>query len=136
MARALRTHEDGITQVLRATVPGLITSLSEPATQFSTGPDASEHRLLVRPDAFHVSVLFQPTLAFLERVVACLPAGVAEGMNIEKEEGQSTRGSGGGSMFLDDFVVRVYLPQLEEKVSSLFHQAVGGELTNLGVVVE
>lgn len=29
-------------------------------------------------------------------------------------------------MFLDDFVVRVYLPQLEEKVSSLFHQAVGG----------
>ncbi|KAF8595459.1 hypothetical protein BDV93DRAFT_528628, partial [Ceratobasidium sp. AG-I] len=126
VSRALRTHEDGITQVLRATVPGLITSLSEPATHFSTGPDASEHRLLVRPDAFHVSVLFQPTLTFLERVVACLPAGVAEGMNVEKEEGQGTRGAGGGSMFLDEFVVRVYLPQLEEKVSSLFHQAVGG----------
>ncbi|CCO35022.1 putative exocyst complex component sec8 [Rhizoctonia solani AG-1 IB] len=33
---------------------------------------------------------------------------------------------GGGSLFLDDFVIRVYLPQLEEKVSNLFHQAVGG----------
>ncbi|ELU43372.1 exocyst complex component sec8 [Rhizoctonia solani AG-1 IA] len=117
--RALRTHEEGITQVLRATVPGLITSLAGEAsagTQFTTGPDASEHRLLVRPDAFHVSVLFQPTLAFLERAAACLPDGVAEGVG----------GMGGGSLFLDDFVVRVYLPQLEEKVSDLFHQAVGG----------
>ncbi|KAG9089978.1 hypothetical protein FRC06_001261 [Ceratobasidium sp. 370] len=114
MSRALRVHEDGITQVLRETVPGLITSLSEPATQFTTGADASEHRLLIRPDAFHVSVLFQPTLAFLERVGACLPEGVGG------EGGQK------GSLFLDDFVVKVYLPQLEEKVSSLFHQAVGG----------
>ncbi|KAG9118766.1 hypothetical protein FRC07_006557 [Ceratobasidium sp. 392] len=115
ITRALRSHEDGITQVLRATVPGLITSLSEPATQFTTGADASEHRLLIRPDAFHVSVLFQPTLAFLDRVAVCLPEGVAGG-----EGGQK------GSLFLDDFVVKVYLPQLEEKVSSLFHQAVGG----------
>ncbi|CUA68294.1 putative exocyst complex component sec8 [Neurospora crassa OR74A] [Rhizoctonia solani] len=117
--RALRAHEEGITQVLRSTVPGLITSLAgEPSAgaQFTTGPDASEHRLLVRPDAFHVSVLFQPTLAFLERAAACLPDGVAEGVGE----------TGGGSLFLDDFVVRVYLPQLEEKVSNLFHQAVGG----------
>ncbi|KAG9093587.1 hypothetical protein FS749_014144 [Ceratobasidium sp. UAMH 11750] len=114
MTRALRAYEDGITQVLRATVPGLITSLSEPATQFTAGVDTSEHRLLIRPDAFHVSVLFQPTLAFLERIGACLPDGVG--------------GEGGlkGSLFLDDFVVKVYLPQLEEKVSSLFHQAAGG----------
>lgn len=76
-----------------------------------------------------MSVLFQPTLSFLERVAVCLPDGVAEGMGGEKEEGQGTRG-GGGSMFLDDFVVRVYLPQLEEKVSSLFHQAVGGKLSS------
>ncbi|KAJ1301826.1 hypothetical protein OPQ81_009054 [Rhizoctonia solani] len=117
--RALRPHEDGITQVLRATVPGLITSLAgegSAGAQFTTGPDASEHRHLVRPDAFHVSVLFQPTLAFLERAAACLPEGVAEGVGE----------TGGGSLFLDDFVVRVYLPQLEEKVSNLFHQAVGG----------
>ncbi|CAE7124304.1 unnamed protein product [Rhizoctonia solani] len=115
--RALRAHEEGITQVLRSTVPGLITTLAgDTGAQFTTGPDASEHRLLVRPDAFHVSVLFQPTLAFLERAAACLPDGVAEGAGE----------TGGGSLFLDDFVVRVYLPQLEEKVSSLFHQAVGG----------
>lgn len=29
--------------------------------------------------------------------------------------------------FLDDFVLRTFLPQLEEKVTSVFHQAVGGE---------
>jgi exocyst complex component 4 len=120
VTRALRAHEEGITQVLRATVPGLITSLAgEPGAgaQLTNGPDASEHRLLVRPDAFHVSVLFQPTLAFLERAAACLPEGVAEGVG----------GTGEGSLFLNDFVVRVYLPQLEEKVSNLFHQAAGGE---------
>ncbi|KAF8756135.1 exocyst complex [Rhizoctonia solani] len=84
--RALRTHEEGLLSA---------------GTQFTTGPDASEHRLLVRPDAFHVSVLFQPTLAFLERAAACLPDGVAEAL-----EG--------------------WAGELEEKVSDLFHQAVGG----------
>jgi exocyst complex component 4 len=70
------------------------------------------HRLLVRPDAFNVSVLFQPTLAFLSRVSEILPAGI-----------ESARSS---SAVLDEFVLKVYLPQLEEKVSLLFHKAVTG----------
>jgi exocyst complex component 4 len=70
------------------------------------------HRLIIRPDAFHVSVLFQPTLAWLDRVSDVLPSGV-----------ESARES---TTVLDDFVLKVYLPQLEEKVSFLFHQAVTG----------
>lgn len=71
------------------------------------------HRLLIRPDAFHVTVLFQPTLSYLHRVAEILPSGM--------EFAQSS------SSVLDEFVLKVYLPQLEEKVSDLFHNAVTGD---------
>lgn len=76
------------------------------------------HKALVQADAFNVSVLFGPTLAFLERVKEIMPGGL-----MGEEE---TSGSGFGG-FLDEFVLRTFLPQLEEKVSTVFHQAVGGE---------
>lgn len=73
---------------------------------------AEHHRLLIRSDAFHIGVLFQPTYSFMERVVEVLPTGI-----------ESNRSS---TSLLDDFVVNIYLPQLEEKTSFLFHQAVTG----------
>lgn len=102
-------------------MPGLVQGSAENAVQAtlsSVGTDdrllgaGQHHRLLIRPDAFHVTVLFQPTLCFLERVVDVLPSGT-----------DSARAS---SAILDEFVLKVYLPQLEEKVSLLFHQAVSG----------
>jgi exocyst complex component 4 len=117
----LREHEDELTQVLRDSVPGLVHGSSEASVQATlsvVGTDDrmlgtnQHHRLLVRPDAFHVSVLFQPTLAFLDRVADVLPSGL-----------ESARAS---STVLDEFVLRVYLPQLEDKVSLLFHQALSG----------
>ena len=57
-----------------------------------------------------MSILFQPTLSFLKRAAAIMPVG------IEDE-----------SSGLDEFVVKVYLPQLEEKVSELVQTALGGE---------
>ena len=71
------------------------------------------HRLLIRPDAFLVTVLFQPTLAFLSKIADTMPPDVAP-LRIS-------------SSVLDKFVLAVYLPQLEEKVSDLFHEAVSGE---------
>jgi exocyst complex component 4 len=68
------------------------------------------HTLLVKPDAFHVSVLFQPTLAFLQTIADVLPSGM-----------ESARTS---TAVLDEFVLKIYLPQLEDKVSMLFMQAV------------
>jgi exocyst complex component 4 len=70
------------------------------------------HRLLIRPDAFHVAVLFQPTLSFLQRISEILPSGIVSAQT--------------SSAILDDFVLKVYLPQLEAKVSDLFHDAVTG----------
>ncbi|KAF8445773.1 Sec8 exocyst complex component-specific domain-containing protein [Boletus edulis BED1] len=115
----LRRHEHELMRVLRDTMPGLVQSSSENTVQSalsSLGSDerilgaGQHHRLLIKPDAFHVSVLFQPTLAFLGRVKNVLPDGV--------ESAQSA------SEVLDDFVLKVYLPQLEEKISLLFHYAV------------
>jgi exocyst complex component 4 len=101
-------------------MPGLVQSSSENATYTlsSVGSEdrllgvGKRHRLLVRPNAFHVSLLFQPTLAFLDRISEVLPTGI--------ESAQSS------TVILDDFVLKVYLPQLEEKVSLLFHQSVTG----------
>ncbi|KAF7967561.1 hypothetical protein HWV62_33943 [Athelia sp. TMB] len=118
---ALRTHENELNRVLKDTMPGLAHGVSETsvqATLSTVGTDdrlagvGQHHRLIIKPDAFHVSILFQPTLAFLDRVSEVLPSGV--------ESVQSS------SAVLDDFVLKVYLPQLEDKVSSLFHQAVTG----------
>jgi exocyst complex component 4 len=117
--RTLKQHEDELTRVLRDIMPGLVQGSSEQSVQTSlsnVGPDdrilgvGQHHRLLIKPDAFHVSVLFQPTLAFLDRLGEILPPGV-----------DAARSS---SAVLDDFVLKVYLPQLEEKVSTLFHKAV------------
>lgn len=106
--------------MLRDTVPGLVQGALETAVQtilsnLSTDDrllGAEHHRLLIRSDAFHINVLFQPTLAFLNRVADVLPSGL-----------ESTRAS---TELLDEFVLNVYLPQLEEKSSMVFHNIVTG----------
>ncbi|KAL4241814.1 Exocyst complex component Sec8 [Abortiporus biennis] len=118
-SKTLRPYEESLTQVLKDTVPGLVQGSSESAVQaalLTIGTDdrllgsGQHHRLLVHPNAFHVTVLFQPTLCFMERIMDVLPDGV-----------QASQAS---SAVLDDFVLKVYLPQLEEKVSMIFHQTV------------
>ncbi|KAJ1028347.1 hypothetical protein NDA18_003011 [Ustilago nuda] len=149
----LQRHQLAVTQALKASVPGLVSleagtgagglragnqiivassnSLSASTsttaivpTGSSTGSRSrggsgvesytgSSHRLLVKPDAFNVSVLFQPALAFVERVSAVMPSSAA---------GETSRGF---SAFLEEFVQDIFLPQLEEKVQTLFTGATG-----------
>lgn len=119
--KSLRQHEDELNRVIKDTMPGLVSGSAENAAQLtmsSVGIDdrllgiGQHHRVLIKPDAFHVGVLFQPTLSFLNRVADILPTG----QDIARAS----------SSVLDEFVLRIYLPQLEEKVSNLFLQAVGG----------
>ncbi|KAG7099005.1 hypothetical protein E1B28_000890 [Marasmius oreades] len=120
--KLLKTHEDALTQVIKDTMPGLVQASTETAVQSAlskVGTDdralpgvGQHHKLLIKPNAFNVSVLFQPTLAWLERVAKVLPSDVA-----------NVRSSAG---VLEEFVLKIYLPQLEEKVSDLFHQTVTG----------
>ncbi|KAH8099379.1 Sec8 exocyst complex component-specific domain-containing protein [Cristinia sonorae] len=119
-SKALKEYEDGLAKALRETVPGLVQGSLEgvQATLSAVGTDdrllgtGHHHRTLVHPDAFHVSLLFQPTLAFLDRIVEILPFGQ-----------EASRDS---TVLLEEFVLKVYLPQLEDKVSLFFHQAVSG----------
>ncbi|KAJ4485935.1 Sec8 exocyst complex component-specific domain-containing protein [Lentinula aciculospora] len=119
--KVLRSHEDELTQILKDTMPGLVQGPAENTVQSAlstVGTDdrllgaGQHHRLLIKPNAFHVSVLFEPTLAFLDRVRSVLPSDI-----------ESVRESG---TVLDEFVLNIYLPQLEDKVSYLFHQAISG----------
>ncbi|TCD59885.1 hypothetical protein EIP91_011260 [Steccherinum ochraceum] len=117
-SKILREYEEGLAKALRETVPGLVHGPLDGAVQATlsaVGTDdrllgSSHHRTLVHPDAFHVSLLFQPTLAFMERMAEVLPFG-------QEASREST-------FLLEEFVLKVYLPQLEDKVSLLFHQSV------------
>jgi exocyst complex component 4 len=117
--KVLKEQQDELIRVLKDTVPGLVQGSSESAVQATLSAVGSDdrllgpgqhHRLLIHPDAFHVSVLFQPTLAFMDRVSNIFPFGH-----------ETSRAA---SVLLDDFVLNVYLPQLEDKVSDIFHHAV------------
>jgi exocyst complex component 4 len=121
-SKVLKFHEEGLTRALKDTMPGLApnsggdnaqTIVSSIQDDRLLGVD-QHHRLLIHPDAFHVTVLFQPTLSYLHRITEILPSGV--------ESAQTS------SVVLDEFVLTVYLPQLEEKVSDLFHEAVTGNI--------
>lgn len=124
MMKDIKEHDDSLNQTLLASVPGLVNPSSGEsaqqalATALSTSDDryssVGRHRQLIPSNAFNISTLFQPTSAFLTRVSDIIPPGY------ENE----TDHFGG---VLEDFVVRVFLPQLEEKVTASFQQAVGGE---------
>ncbi|GAA5956509.1 hypothetical protein JCM3765_003467 [Sporobolomyces pararoseus] len=130
--KILKSYEDSLNRALKSAVPGLITdgapsttttsALIVASTDFANGSRSSglngTHKALVPADAFNVSVLFGPTIAFLERVKEIMPGGL-----VNDEETNASTSFGG---FLDEFVLRTFLPQLEDKVASVFHQAVGG----------
>lgn len=118
--KSIKGQEDEVAQVLKESVPGLVgggmdvsaqSTLSSSLAIDDRFASAGSHTRLIKPDAFHVTVLFQPTLAFQNRVAQVLPRGMSEVF------GRA------GTTFLDDFVSKVYLPQLEEKVGTLFQQA-------------
>ncbi|KAJ3411659.1 hypothetical protein HDV05_001868 [Chytridiales sp. JEL 0842] len=67
------------------------------------------HRLLVVPDAYHVLAMYGPTVFFAEKV--------------EEITGIKT---GTFKLFLEDFVLNVFLPQMEDRVLEYFHNYVNG----------
>lgn len=118
--KTARTVDSDLEKILKISVPGLMTQTQESTiTQLGiTAATTDEryaagHRLLIKADAFNVSVLFQPTLAFLDKVTEIMPSG---GRQPTMEF----------NSFLDDFVLNVFLPQLEDKVIDFYHETVGG----------
>ncbi|KAI8991536.1 Sec8 exocyst complex component-specific domain-containing protein [Mycotypha africana] len=71
------------------------------------------HKVLIKPDAYNVSILLKPTMSFLSHVKEVFPD--------YDDRNEEAFGS-----FLDDFAVNVFLPQIEEKVMQLIQHATVG----------
>ena len=114
----LATEREDLEYILKASVPGLVNrnarDASKEADENDALPDrsATGHKLLVEPSIFNMGVLLPPCLSFLTRLREVVPpnSGVVA----------STLES-----FLDDFLINVFYPQLEETLLDLSSQCFG-----------
>lgn len=125
----LATYQGQVDAAMKAYAPGLV-ALAEKGVQngiavTSVNLDLAsrktrQYRLLVKPNPFNARILFQPYLSFVAS------AKKVAGISSLDDEAEVI-----GS-FMDDFVVKVYLPQLEEKVTGIFQAAMNG-MSNVAV---
>lgn len=111
----LATEREDLEFILKASVPGLVSSNKQDASRDKDAnalPDrsATGHKLLVDPSVFNMGILLPPSLDFLNRLKDVVPhnSGVA---------------SNALTSFLDDFLVNVFYPQLDETLVDLCTQA-------------
>ncbi|KAL8782539.1 MAG: hypothetical protein Q9213_005304 [Squamulea squamosa] len=105
------TEQDDLDKMLQHSVPGLVSrSQRRSGIQHSNAPVSkggpATHMLLAESSVFNIALLLPPSLSFLQRLKEIVPSD--SGVAI------STLTS-----FLDDFLVNVFLPQLEETVTKL-----------------
>ncbi|RHZ59662.1 hypothetical protein Glove_362g4 [Diversispora epigaea] len=110
-------YESEVKSHLQSSLPELFSKVPDErqlsvfvVDRFANTNITAGHRLVVYPDAFNVSVLFKPTLAFLEKVKTIIPPS-------------ANRSSADFTTFLDDFVFNVFLPQIGDKLFDLFQKA-------------
>lgn len=118
----ITTEMEALDGIIRAAVPGLTTNARKGATDKRaplTGPRSETRRgvghahqdnvpqkSLVEPSVFNMSLLLPPTLVFLHRLKSIVPPG--------SDLATSTLTS-----FLDNFLVNVFQPQLDETLGKL-----------------
>ncbi|KAI7384141.1 hypothetical protein KC328_g10956, partial [Hortaea werneckii] len=120
---ALTTEREDLEFILKASVPGLVNTSAQQLKKESEGvedhvlPDrsATGHKFLVEPSVFNMSTLLPPSLTFLTRLRDIVPpnSGVV----------QSTLTS-----FLDDFLINVFHPQLDETLLDLTNACMTADL--------
>ena len=112
----LATQQEELDQILKASVPGLVSKSQRRSTLSSNSNNAvtdgpvAGHKLLIDPNVFNISLLLPPSLSFLQRLKDIVPSD--SGIAI------STLTS-----FLDEFLINVFYPQLEETVVELCTQS-------------
>ncbi|KAF2865024.1 Sec8 exocyst complex component-specific domain-containing protein [Massariosphaeria phaeospora] len=110
----LTTEREDLEFILKSSVPGLVSDSKRPddmSTSDSTNLDGSAtgHKLLVQPSVFNMGILLPPSLEFLNRLKEVVPPN--------SDIVMSTLTS-----FLDDFLVNVFHPQLDETLIELCAQ--------------
>ncbi len=112
----LAKEQEDLDFILKSSVPGLVSDSRRP--QGATTNDNNQHqdgsgtghKLLVEPNVFNMSLLLPPSLSFLQQLKNIVPPG--------SDIVMSTLTS-----FLDDFLVNVFHPQLDETLSDLSAQS-------------
>ncbi|KAF2238753.1 hypothetical protein EV356DRAFT_479326 [Viridothelium virens] len=114
-ATELATEREDLEAILKSSVPGLVSDSRKQDGVVSTDTNtlqdgsATGHKLLIDPTVFNMGVLLPPSLTFLDRLKEIVPPGPDIIM--------STLTS-----FLDDFLVNVFQPQLDETLMDLCAQ--------------
>ncbi|KAJ4302801.1 exocyst subunit [Kalmusia sp. IMI 367209] len=107
----LAEERDDLEFILKSSVPGLVSDSKIPEdvsnnTSSNLDGSATGHKLLVEPSVFNMGILLPPSLDFLNRLKEVVPSG--------SDIVISTLHS-----FLDDFLVNVFLPQLDDTLNEL-----------------
>lgn len=111
----LAADQRDLDEILQTSVPGLVSKfqrksgVSHDNTNITTDGPVAGHKLLIEPSVFNISSLLPPSLSFLQRLKDIVPADLDIAM--------STLTS-----FLDEFLVNVFQPQLEDTVTELCTQ--------------
>lgn len=122
------TEYDALEGIIQATVPGLTSGSRKPGADAkknrvtldgglqrrdagqglmgSGKPSIGSYKSLVEPSVFNMSLLLPPTLTFLQRLKTIVPPG--------SDLATSTL-----TTFLDNFLVNVFQPQLDETLAKL-----------------
>ncbi|KIW75401.1 hypothetical protein Z517_10142 [Fonsecaea pedrosoi CBS 271.37] len=115
-SESMKAEEDELNEILKSSVPGLVSkSRGRDGSDLITdrsGQDSSvaAHKLLVEPGVFNMTILLPPSLTFLQRLKDIVPSTAHIPMSTL-------------TTFLDDFLINVFHPQLEEAVTELCAQA-------------
>ena len=109
----LNQEQEELDKILEVSVPGLVNK-SQLRSSLNNNLDrrltyearAAGHQLLIDPNVFNVSVLLPPSLSFLQRLKDIVPS--------DSDIAVSTLTS-----FLDDFLVNVFNPQLDDTITEM-----------------
>ena len=112
----INSEREDLDFILKTSVPGLVSESKRPdAVDDSSGHNGNDggatgHKLLVDASVFNMGILLPPSLSFLKRLREVVPP--------TSDIVLSTLTS-----FLDDFLLNVFLPQLEETLVDLCTQS-------------
>lgn len=107
----LKAEQDELDEILKSSVPGLVSksrqrTAATDETQTRQSGSGTGHKILLEPSVFNMRLLLPPSLSFIQRLKDIVP--------VDSDISMGTLTS-----FLDDFMVNVFLPQLDETITDL-----------------
>ncbi|KAJ5176738.1 uncharacterized protein N7482_002615 [Penicillium canariense] len=107
----MKAEQDELDEILQSSVPGLVSKTRQKTSANDASPSrqgnsGTGHKILLEPSVFNMRLLLPPSLSFIQRLKDIVP--------VDSDISMSTL-----TTFLDDFMVNVFLPQLDETVTDL-----------------